>query len=702
MIPQQMSKLSLIANLLDEKTIEVLSFERLDDDFKADYLLKDHNERLSIAEKDKSQKRRTYVLSHPISLGHSYFLETNMGMLPLCVSNATEFPGFDEKYSPIGERLGAFYSPSKTTFSLFAPLASRVEIKIEKDGKTSIFPLVRDDSGVWKTELAGDYESAVYTYLVTNNEVTMESIDPYAKGSLANSSKSVVIDLSKFASHSSKRSLPPLRNKTDAIIYEGSVRDLTSDNDSNIINKGRFLGLTERGKVTKNGHPAGLDYLKWLGITHLQLLPIFDFSTLDELDPSSSYNWGYDPSQYFLPEGSYSSDPNDAYLRIKEAKEMIDALHQEGIRVVMDVVFNHVYDWSSSSFEKTTPNYYFRKKGNGELSNVSWCGNDLDTARPMVRKLIVEAAEFWIDFYEVDGFRFDLMGLIDVDTIKEIEEYASKKDPSFIVYGEGWNMMGEKEGRYASMTNHDVLPNVSFFNDFFREANKRYIGGDLKAQYDYKFSFLGSSVPFHEKEAMFLDASQSINYIECHDNKTFYDHLHYGCLIKDDDELFLRCKMGIASVIFSHGIPFIHMGQETAQSKNGEDNTYNKGDEYNALSYKTLDERWPLAHYLKDCITIRKSLQCVYNQDPSSLAKATSIEDLEKGLRIKTDVFEPSCPYQEVNIFLNPSSSPYVYALDSDQSLLLMSGETLPKGIKGQSLLIPKCSILISALEKSH
>lgn len=697
-----MNKSSLIANLIDEKTIEVLSFERFEEGFKVDSLLQDHNESIAASEKEKGPKRRTYLLNEPLSLGHSYFLKTNSGMLPLNVSGATAFPGFDEKYSPLNEELGAIYSKDKTKFSLFAPLASMVAIKIEKDGKMSLFPLTRSDDGVWKTELEGDYESAVYTYLVTNNEVTVETIDPYAKGSLANSSRSVVIDLSKFDSPSSKKDLAPLKRKTDAIIYEGSVRDLTSDKNSDIKNKGRFLGLTEKGRKTVKGHPAGLDYLKWLGITHLQLLPIFDFATIDELNPSKSYNWGYDPSQYFLPEGSYASDPNDAYLRIKEAKAMIDALHQEGIRVVMDVVFNHVYEWSSSSFEKTTPNYYFRKKENGELSNASWCGNDLDTARPMVRKLIVEAAKFWIDFYRIDGFRFDLMGLLDVDTIKEIGEYASKKDPSFIIYGEGWNMMGESEGRYASIPNHAYLPNVSFFNDFFREANKRYIAGDLKGQYDYKFSFLGSSVPFHEKKAMFLDASQSINYIECHDNKTFFDYLRYERDMKDDDELFLRCKMGIASVIFSHGIPFIHMGQEIAQSKKGEDNTYNKGDICNALSYKTLDERWPMAHYLKDCITLRKSLQCMYSQDPSSLEKTTSIEDLEKGLRIKNDIFEPSSHYCEVNVFSNPSSASYVYTLDSDQSLLLMSGEALPKGIKGQSLLIPKSSILISALEKSH
>lgn len=674
--------------------------------FKTEGLWQDEKRLLPLKESARedngNEKKIAYRLAKELELGHSYFLKTDIGLFPLDVSKATTFPHFDERFLALDTDFGAAYSKEKTCFRLFAPLASKVILKIKKEGDERLFVMGRHENGVWEKVLEGDCRLAQYTYLVTNNEIVKESIDPYAKASGPNSLYSVVFSPDDFDAHSTKGGLSPLHRYTDAIIYEASVRDFTSDPHTDIENKGRFLGLTEEGRKTLKGHPAGLDYLKALGISHLQLLPIFDFKTVDELNPRNSYNWGYDPAQYFVPEGSFASDLDDPYSRIRDLKFLIKTLHQNGIRVVMDVVFNHVYDWPSSSFEKVIPNYYFRHKKDGSLSNASWCGDDLMTERPMVRKLLLDAMKFWIDFYDIDGFRFDLMGLIDIETIKEIEAYAHQKDPSFILYGEGWKMGEEGKAPLLSMDKAKETPRVAFFNDRFREANKRFLSGEKASKEAYKAAFYGNANPMAEGETLFLSPVQSVNYIECHDNMTFYDYLSYKRGIVDEAELLTRSKLGVSSVLFSFGIPFLHMGEEIGLSKFGEDNTYNKGDRYNAFRYEALDERWDAFLFAKNCIALRKSLQCVYSLDPSSFSSLTKSQEIAGGLVFFLKCDDPSSPYKEYDLFINPSDEATVYTLEADADILFMPGESLPVGIKGQSLLIPKRSLLVAALEKSH
>ncbi len=688
------------------KEADVIEVSFFSSSFKVEGLWQDERRLLPLREitREDAGKERiiAYRLAKELEFGHSYFLKTDQGLIPLDVSRATTFPHFDERFLALEEDFGAAYSEEMTRFSLFAPLASKVILKIKWQGEERLFALDRHDNGVWEKTLEGDYHLASYTYLVTNNEISMETIDPYAKASGPNSLYSVVFSPKDFDASSSKGNLKPLKRYTDAIIYEASVRDLTSDPHSDIEKKGLFLGLAETGKKTPKGHPAGLDYLKALGISHLQLLPIFDFKSVDELNSRSGYNWGYDPAQYFVPEGSYASDPSDPYSRIKELKTLIRALHQNGIRVVMDVVYNHVYDWPTSSFEKVIPNYYFRRRKDGSLSNASWCGDDLMTERPMVRKLIVDAMKFWIDFYDIDGFRFDLMGLLDIETIKEIEAYAHQKDPSFILYGEGWKMGEEGETPLLSMDNAKETPCVAFFNDRFREANKRFLAGDMTSKGAYKAAFYGNANPDCEGEILFASPTQSVNYVECHDNMTYYDYLSYKRGINDETELLMRSKLGIASVLFSFGIPFIHMGEEIGLSKFGEDNTYNKGDKYNSFRYDTLDDRWDAFLFAKNCIALRKSLQCVYSLDSSSFSSMTKSQEIAGGVVFFLKCEDVSSPYKEYDLFINPSDEATVYTLEADADILFMPGESLPIGIKGQSLLIPKRSLLVAALEKSH
>lgn len=668
-------------------------------------LLKDHQEEipLKVTRFVSTQENAIAecLLEEPLSLGHSYFVKTNYGLSPLDVSEATDFPSFDEEFDATKEKLGAFYSPSESEFSLYAPLASSVILKIKKTAADSysFYPLGRKENGVWARKLSGDWKNAIYLYQVVNSEILAETIDPYAKASTPNGLESVLLDPNDFSSSFFKEQLPPFKNPCEAIIYEGSVRDLTISKDTNILHKGKYLGLVEENRKTKMGHPAGLSYFKELGFTHLQLLPIYDFKTVDELHPERSYNWGYDPAQYFVPEGSYSTNVNDPLSRIREVKEMVSSLHKNGIRVVMDVVFNHVYDWATSSFEKTVPNFYFRKRENGSLSNASGCGDVLFSERPMVRKLIFEAAKWWIDFYGIDGFRFDLMGLIDVETMKLIESYAKEKDPSFLLYGEGWNMGGDSKVPLSSMDNASSLPEVGFFNDGYREVSKRFLGGDLGEREAFKYFYLGSCDSSKNFRPRFLSPHQSLNYVECHDNWTYFDYLHYVKNISEEKELLARCRLALGSVLFSFGIPFIHAGEEIGATKYGKDNTYNAGDEFNCFDYSLLDKRYSMALYFKDCILLRKKLSFLSNDSFEGVIGFTKIENWSSGLRIS--FHDALGEYQKVHIFINPSHEAFTCMLDTDEDLLLMDGDALPVGIKALSVLVPKCSLVVSALKKA-
>jgi pullulanase len=624
-----------------------------------------------------------YHLTKPLPLGHSYVLIlSSYGSVPLDVSEATSFPNFDKDYSYDGSDLGATYSSTSTSFALWAPLASSVTIKIRKFGEDEWFfyPMARGEKGVFKLVMKGDYEKASYLYLLTNNETVFEATDPYAKASAPNGKASIVVDFSKLKMDFHREALPVISSYTQAILYEANVRDLTIDKHTDIEHKGTFKGLTEKGRKTTGGLPAGFDYIVSLGITHLQLQPLYDFATVDELNPSNGYNWGYDPAQYFVPEGSYASDLTDPYSRIKELQEMVAAFHSSGVRIVTDVVFNHVYEYSTSVLEKIVPNYYFRRRYNGKMASTSGCGDDLASERPMVRKLIIDACRYWIETFGIDGFRFDLMGIIDVETLHEVREMARSIDPSFILYGEGWNMGGDVSFPLGQMGNYKLLPEYAFFNDRFRDPVRKYLTGDTSCKEAFEFAYVSSSVDFYYRP-IFLSANQSINYIECHDNSSFFDYVsssdeNYS--LKDKLEV---CKLGLAVTLTSMGVPFIHMGQEIAQSKWGKDNTYNLGDLYNKFSYRLLDERKDMYEFFVSLIKIRKKFRFFSIYDPRVIDQALEVKD-EGPLFIATIASENiAAPYEEVRFVYNFSSTPYSYKLTEERTLIFSSESSTEKNI---------------------
>lgn len=640
-----------------------------------------------------------FHLDEPLKLGHSYIvLIPSLGRVPLDVSEFTSFENFDREYFYYKDDLGAKYAKDATIWSIWAPLASKVSLKIiGKDGSISLYPLAKEDRGVWRVRLAGNHLHAKYQYEVTNSEVTTSISDPYGVASDANGKCSYVIDLNRFKEDKYKGSLPTYSSACEAIVYEGNVRDLSADKNTNIDDKGFYKGLSEKGRKTKEGHEAGLDYISSLGITHLQLQPLNDFGSVDENDPSSSYNWGYDPTQYFCPEGSYSSDPNDPEARIRELKGLIESLHARGIRVVVDVVYNHVYENLMSNLEKSTPNFYFRKMPDGACSNSSGCGDDLDSARPMVRKLIFDSCKFWVDFYGIDGFRFDLMGLIDMETIMMVEAYVKKKDPSFLIYGEGWNMYANCQIPMANLNNAKKMPSIGFFNDFYREGVKSYLNGNLEAADSFIYSIAGSVQYYSSFNPMFVLPSQSVNYIECHDNGTFYDFLAKNPTISEEDRLFL-VKLGVASVIFSAGMPFIHAGQEIGQTKFGRDNTYNAGDIFNKLDYSLIDKRYELVNFFKDAIKLRKKLSFFSVNDTQKIMEMTLANNLGKGIEFIYRPLEGTSPYKEVSFLYNPTSEPLTHSYDEDREILFTGGG-LAEGVevKVKNAIVPKRSLLVLA-----
>lgn len=466
----------------------------------------------------------------------------------------------------------------------------------------------------------------------------------------------------------------------DAIIYEGHVRDLTIDQNTNIVNKGKFLGLIEEGRTNKDGLPVGFDYIKSLGITHLQLLPIYDYATVDEEHPDKSYNWGYDPIQYFVPEGSFASDVKDPASRIKDLLALVSHFHKNKMRIVMDVVFNHVYEHQHSSLEATVPNYYFRRTTDGVYFNSSGCGNDLATERKMARKLIIDVCKWWATYYHVDGFRFDLMGIIDADTINELKSTILSFRPGFMFYGEGWNMMSGYNLVLANADNAHHVQFVSFFNDFYRDAvigniSGKYWGYALNSneQHEsFKEAITGSSFNLIGR-SRFSHVSCSLNFIECHDNHTLYDKVKILRPELSEKDRLLRVSFANSIVLYSLGIPFFHAGQEIGLSKKGEGNTYNAGDALNHFDYSLLKERSFMVDAFKEAVKERKKIRYFHEVDMSAIDRNASIYDLDNNgiLFALKSRYGKDKAHKNINIFINPSDKAICYNKKDNTTLVV-------------------------------
>lgn len=545
---------------------------------------------------------------------------------------------FDDAMAYDGDDLGATYTKEKTSFKVWAPTASEVSLNLyeQGDGDNLIetIPMTAQDKGVWFCEKQGDLNGVYYTYSIKIGNKTNEAVDLYARTTGVNGDRGMVIDLAATNPEGFENDVrPAFENPTDAVIYEIHVRDLSSDESSGIKNTGKFLGFTETGTTNPDGLSTGIDHIKDLGVTHVQILPMYDYATVDEtkLD-TPQFNWGYDPKNYNVPEGSYSTDPYHGEVRVNEMKQMIQALHANGLRVNMDVVYNHTFNVEGSWFQKTVPDYYYRKVGEN-YSNASGCGNEIASDRAMARKYIVDSVVYLAKEYHIDGFRFDLMAVLDIETMKAVRAALDEIDPSIMVYGEGWTGgdCAIPSTQQALKANIYQMEGVGAFSDDIRDAikgnvfdsaDKGFVNGKDGMEESIKFGIVGATphpqvmVSQNEKgtRSWAAQPTQSINYVSCHDNLTFWDKLAISNADDSEETRVKMNKLGSAVIITSQGVPFFQAGEEMLRSKPSatveggfDENSYTSPDSVNSIKWGNKANVIDTYEYYKGLLAFRKA-----------------------------------------------------------------------------------------------
>ncbi|MAT55839.1 MAG: type I pullulanase [Saprospirales bacterium] len=570
-----------------------------------------------------------------------------------------------------GDDLGLTYSKKKSVFKIWSPPAMAARLLIYEKGVGGKPLMVKDmkrkKGGVWVAKIKGDLEGRFYTFQVkvdsivkekkeappaelttdgaaeqpaASSEATWpppvkkdtfwnaETPDPYARAVGVNGLRAMVVDLEKTNPPGwEKDQRPPLKGYNDIILYELHLRDFSVHPSSGIKYKGKFLSLTETGTKNPAGQATGIDHLKELGVTHVHLLPVFDFKSIDESIPNNTdYNWGYDPQNYNVPEGSYSTDPFDGRVRIKEFKEMVKALHDNGIRVIMDVVYNHTYSGKNSVFNLLVPYYYYRLTDDGYFSNASGCGNETASERPMMRKFMLESMKYWVEEYHIDGFRVDLMGIHDIETMNLISRELRKIDPTIFIYGEGWTAGSSPfdEQQRAVKTNAWKLDHIAVFSDEFRDGVKGHVftpkakgfaSGEAGLEESVKFGIVGAiehpqvdnKQVNYSKYPWAKSPLQCIDYVSCHDNHTLYDRLVNSCPGEPEEELLKMIKLAQTLVFTSQGVPFLHAGEEFVRSKKGVENSFDSPDEINQILWNNKQRYEELYDYHRKLIALRKA-----------------------------------------------------------------------------------------------
>jgi pullulanase len=532
-----------------------------------------------------------------------------------------------------GSDLGVNYSSQKTAFKVWAPMATAVKLRLYDagDGGQAINTLNLDKAanGVWQITVKQDVKNQYYTFQVMQDGKWLaEAPDIYAKAVGVNGHRGMVVNLKDTdpAGWKSDKK-PPLKTPTDAIIYELHIRDISEDANSGIKNKGKFLGLTETGTTSPDGLSTGLDHIKELGVTHVHLLPSFDFNSVDETKPSAGqYNWGYDPLNYNVPEGSYSTNPYDGNVRIKEFKQMVQALHKNGLRVILDVVYNHTADIDHANFTQFAPGYFYRHNADGSYANGTGCGNETASERPMMRKFMIESVAYWAKEYHLDGFRFDLMGVHDIVTMNAISNVLHKIDPTIIIYGEGW-AAGQSplpEDQRAVKKNIYELNQVAAFSDDLRDGlkggfsdvkSKGFVSGDEHSKESIKFGIVAStqnsqidySKVNYSKAAWAAQPYQTISYVSCHDDNTLFDRLQIANPGATEADLIKMDKLANTIVLTSQGIAFLHSGAELLRTKQGIANSFRSADTINEIDWSRKTKYQAVFNYYKQLVALRKN-----------------------------------------------------------------------------------------------
>lgn len=595
-----------------------------------------------------------------------------------------------DKSAYSGNDLGASYSKKATTFKVWSPNAASVRVNIFEHGSDnegdagSIMSRAMSldkTTGVWSVTINGDLLNKYYTYSVTHGKTTKETADVYAKACGVNGQRSMVVDLSTTNPDGWENDKHVLvQNQTDASVWEISVADFSSSESSGVseANRGKYLAFTEEGTTVNGVQGASstcVDYLKKLGVKYVQIMPFYDFGSVDESkNIMDQYNWGYDPVNYNCPEGSYSSNPKKGEVRIKECKQMIQALHNAGIGVIMDVVYNHTYT-SDSWFQRTVPNYYYRMNNDGTFSNGSGCSNDTASEHLMFRKYMIDSITYWASEYHIDGFRFDLMGLHDVTTMNSIRTaldnlYADGSGSRILMYGEAWDMATNcDEGTVlASQKNLKQLSDrIGAFDDTIRDAIKGSTGGtdgafvqDGSRRANLKTGIAGQS---DTTTGWANVPSQCVTYASCHDNLCLYDKLVgsvYGAdgkYRKRYEDLVAMNKLSAAIVITSQGIPFSLGGEEFCRSKDGDENSYASSRKENMLDWENVDLYSDVIEYYRGLYKIRDAFAAFSDSTAATANSLTYISDVPKGVMGYTINNTESGKWSQMCVIFNGSDS---------------------------------------------
>ncbi len=551
-----------------------------------------------------------------------------------------------------GNDLGLTYSKLRSNFKIWAPTAENAQLLIYEEGTGGeIFQrlaMQKGESGTWWTVIAGDQIGKFYTFRVLiNGEWKNEVPDPYAKAVGVNGKRAMVVDLAKTnpANWAQDKS-PAFVNKTDAIIYELHVRDASISSTSGIQQKGKFLGLTETGTKNAAGLSTGLDHIKELGVTHVHLLPVYDFNSIDETKPGSRYNWGYDPLNYNVPEGSYSTNPYDGVTRIKEFKQLVQTFHANGLRVVMDVVYNHTALTETSNFNQLVPGYYYRQTKDGKFSNATACGNETASERAMFRKFMLESMLYWVKEYHIDGFRVDLMGVHDIATMNLISKELHKIRPDILLYGEGWTAGASPlpDSLRALKANAHKLDRIAVFSDDLRDGikgsvfeheDKGFASGKPGMEESIKFGIVASckhpqvdySKVNYSKSPYAAQPYQTVSYAECHDNHVLWDKLGISAKDATEEERINMHKLALSIVLTSQGICFLHAGTEFLRSKKGVENSFESPDSINAIDWDQKTEHKEVFVYVKALVKMRKEHPAFRMMTTNQLVKSINFDN---------------------------------------------------------------------------
>jgi len=540
--------------------------------------------------------------------------------------NSTDFNNYPTYSS---DDLGVSWTKEQTKIRIWAPTANQVELRIYKQGTGGsairIDQFEKAENGTWIILINGNLDGYFYTIRINDGSWLNETPGTEARAVGMNGLRGLVFnpDETNPEGWEADHRIESV-NATESIIYELHVRDFSISPSSGMQNKGKYLAFTETGTLSPQGLKTGIDHLVELGITHVHLLPVYDFATVDEQAPDKAYNWGYDPQNFNSPEGSYSTNPN-TISRILELKMLVQSLHQKGIGVIFDVVYNHTFYTRRSAFNQTVPGYYYRQKSNGTFSNASGCGNEIASERQMVRKYMIDSLSYWANEFHADGFRFDLMGIYDLETMNLIRTKMDSISPSILLYGEGWaaDKSPMEETWRAVKTNVSHLFRIAAFNDDFRNgikgntfngSSKGFVSGQTIQEENIKFGIVGAC--FHpqivygyvenSKSPWATEPWQCINYASCHDNYTLFDKLILSCPKATEEEISRMVMMAGALVLTSQGIPFLHAGTEMARTKNGDYNSYKSPDNVNQIDWNRKSIHLEIFNYYKALIDLRK------------------------------------------------------------------------------------------------